>query len=307
MKLGSIKYYILLLLAMIFWGGSWVSGKITVAIAPPLTIGFFRFLIASLLFLPILFASKRHSIHTYTQRDIGIFFIIGLVGIFGYGVLFLTGMNFTTAAQGSIIAGVNPSTVSLLAFLLLGERLVPKWRYSGFLFSFIGIIFVVGFTAFFEFQIEYLIGNIILLCAMFTWGLYSVLGKVALKERSALEVTAIGIFFGTLLFFIGALTEQFWTLPFMVDPIFWLNIIYMGLFVTFCGFLFYFYSIAHLGASKSAVFISFVPVFGTLFSYILLGEIIYPTFLIGLVLVVIGIVIINYPKNDTGTNSESVK
>jgi drug/metabolite transporter (DMT)-like permease len=108
----------------------------------------------------------------------------------------------------------------------------------------------------------------------------------------------MGIFFGTALFFIGAIFEQFWILPVMCDPAFWLNILYMGIFVTVFGFLFYFLGIKNVGASKSAVFISLVPVFGTLFSFLLLHEPIYPTFIIGLILVILGILSINYPRKE---------
>ena len=297
MKLAVAKYYILLILAMVFWGGSWVSAQIVVSVAPPMTVGFFRFFTASLMFLPLLLVTQRESLHTYRARDYKLFFVLGLIGVFGYGILFLIGMQFTTAAQGSIIAGINPVTVSLLAFLILQERLAPKWRYTGFIFSFLGIVFVVGVQALLDFQLEFLIGNLILIGAMFTWGSYSILGKSVMKDRSSVETTAMGIFFGTLLFFIGALFEQFWILPVMYDPTFWLNIIYMGLFVTVLGFLFYFLGIKNLGASKSAVFIALVPVFGTLFSFLLLHEPIYPTFFIGLVLVIVGILFINYPRN----------
>jgi drug/metabolite transporter (DMT)-like permease len=303
MKLGSWKYYTLLILAMVFWGGSWVSVKIVVSNAPPMTVGFFRFLTASLIFIPILLATHREDIQSYTRRDIGRFFVLGFVGVLGYGVLFLVGMQFTTSAQGSIIAGVNPITVSLLAFLVLNERLAPKWRYMGFIFSFLGIFFVVGVQSFLEFRLDYLIGNLILLCGMLTWGLYSVLGKKVMTRYSSLEITAIGIFFGTVLFFGAALTEQFWTLPIMVDPAFWLHILYLGIFVTVVGFLFYFIGIENLGASRAAVFISLVPVFGTLFSILILSEPLYWTFVVGLVLVVIGILVINYPRKEEPTHT----
>ncbi|MFX1299332.1 MAG: DMT family transporter [Promethearchaeota archaeon] len=301
MKLNSWKYYCLLILAMVFWGGSWVSVKIVVSNAPPMTVGFFRFLTASLIFIPILLATHRENIQVYSRRDIGLFFVLGLVGVLGYGVLFLVGMQFTTSAQGSIIAGVNPITVSLLAFLLLNERLTPKWRYLGFIFSFFGIFFVVGVQSFLEFRIDYLIGNLILLCGMLTWGLYSVLGKKVMTRYSSLETTAIGIFFGTVLFFGLALTEQFWTLPIMADPAFWLHILYLGIFVTVLGFLFYFIGIENLGASRAAVFISLVPVFGTLFSILILSERLYWTFVVGLILVVVGILVINYPRKEEAT------
>lgn len=282
---------------MIFWGGSWVSAKIVVSVAPPMTIGFFRFLIASVFFVPIILATQRESIKQYGRRDLLIFFGLGLSGIFGYGVLFLTGMQFTTSAQGAIIAGVNPTTVSLMAHLVHKERLSPNWRYIGFIFSFFGIIFVVGIQTLLEFRFDYLIGNLILLVAMLTWGIYSALGKTSMQTHSSLEATTGGILFGTLLFGLGALTEQFWIHPLMLDPTFWLNVFFMGIFVTFLGFYFYFLGIKNLGASRSAVFISLVPVFGTTFSILILQEPLYPTFLIGLLLVVIGILFINYPKS----------
>ncbi|MFW9933985.1 MAG: DMT family transporter [Candidatus Thorarchaeota archaeon] len=300
----GVKFYILLILTMIFWGGSWVSAQIVVMVAPPFTVGFFRFLTASLIFLPLLFSTNRKSVKAYSSRDLSLFFVLGAIGVFGYGILFLIGMQFTTAAQGSIIAGINPVTVSLLAFLILHERLVPRWRYVGFLFSFLGIVFVVGVQAFLDFQFEYLIGNLILIFAMFTWGSYSIFGKALMKKHSSFETTAIGIFFGTLIFFFGALFEQFWTLPVMSDPTFWFNILYMGIFVTVLGFLCYFLGIKNIGASKSAVFISLVPVFGTLFSFLLLHEPIYPTFIIGLVLVILGILFINYPQALQSNRSE---
>ena len=296
MDRGLLNYYILLVCGMMFWGGSWVSAKIVVAIAPPYTVGFFRFFIASLFFLPILLATQWNNLKTLTRRDIGIWCLLGTIGVFGYGILFLIGMQFTTSTQGSIIAGVNPTLVSLLAFAFLKERLSARWQYSGYLFSFLGIVFVVGIQTLFEFQLEYLIGNLILLCAMLTWGTYSILGKVTMRNRSSIETTAGGIFFGTILFFIGALSEQFWTLPAIWDITFWLNVIYMGILVTVAGFLFYFMGLKNLGASHAAVFISLVPVFGTLFSILFLNEPLYPTFLVGLILVVIGILIINYPR-----------
>jgi drug/metabolite transporter (DMT)-like permease len=165
----------------------------------------------------------------------------------------------------------------------------------------LGIVFVVGVQTLFEFRLEYLIGNLILLCAMLTWGTYSIIGKVTMRNRSSLETTAGGIFFGTFLFFLGALSEQFWTLPAMGNVTFWVNVTYMGVFVTVLGFLFYFMGLKHLGASHAAVFISLVPVFGTLFSITLLSEPLFPTFLVGLILVVSGILIINYPQKTVKT------
>jgi drug/metabolite transporter (DMT)-like permease len=233
---------------------------------------------------------------TFARPNLKMIILLGLTGIFGYGVFFLVGMKFTTAAQGAIIAGANPATVSLFAHLIHGERLNKKWKYSGFVLSFTGIIFVVGVQALLDFRLEYLVGNLIIFCAMLTWGLYSAIGKRAMEVMTPLEATASGVMIGTLLFGIGAIFESFWNLPIMWDLGFWIQVLFLGVFVTFIGFLFYFQGIEKLGATRTAVFINLVPVFGTISSIIFLEEPIYWTFLVGLILVITGITIINFPK-----------
>ncbi|UCH05728.1 MAG: DMT family transporter [Candidatus Thorarchaeota archaeon] len=298
-------YYILMIVAMFFWGGSWVSAKIIVAMAPPLTIGFFRFLIAGILFALLLPAMDVKPWKLINRDNVKILFLAGLTGVFGYGVLFLTGMRFTTAAQGSIIAGFNPASVSLFAHIIHGERLSRRWQYSGFALAFAGVVFVVGVQALIDFQLEHLVGNLIIAGAMLMWGLYSSIGKEAMKTMSATEVTAGGVVFGCVLFGLGALTEEVWSLPALYDPIFWINVLYLGALVTFVAFLFYFESIKNLGATRTGGFINLVPVFGTMLSVLILHEQIYWTFVLGIALVILGIVTINLQTRNAQRAADS--
>ncbi|MFW9960935.1 MAG: DMT family transporter [Candidatus Thorarchaeota archaeon] len=296
------KYYAMLIVAMAFWGGSWVSAKLIVNLAPgmTMTVGFLRFFTASIFFILLLVITGPRPIRIFRRENLRLLFLVGLTGIFGYGVLFLTGMNFTTAAQGAIIAGVNPATVSLVAHIVHHERLSRKWQYSGFVLAFVGVVFVVGIQTLIEFNLQYLIGNLFILCAMITWGLYSSIGKEAMKTLTPLEVNTGGAIFGSMLFSLGAINEQFWIHPARFEPIFWMNVLYLGIFVTVVGFLFYFISINELGATRAGGFINLVPVFGTLFSALIMPEdAIYWTFGIGLILVVIGIMVINFPVERT--------
>jgi len=289
----------MLIVAMAFWGGSWVSAKITVSLAPPMTIGFFRFFIASVIFLIVLLIVEPESRHFFRRGNLKWLLLVGLTGIFGYGVLFLIGMNFTTAAQGSIIAGFNPVTVSIVAHIVHKERLKRKWQYTGFAFAFAGIIFVVGIQSLIDFHLEYLIGNLTILGAMITWGIYSSIGKEAMKTMTPLEVNTGGAIIGSILFGIASINEQIWAQPALVNPLFWVNAVYLGVFVTVVGFLFYFISIKELGATRAGGFINLVPVFGTFFSALVMPEDpIYWTFGVGLLLVVFGISIINFPVNN---------
>jgi len=205
-------------------------------------------------------------------------------------------LNFTTAAQGSIIAGIQPATISIWAHILHKERLDKKWKYSGFLISFLGVLFVIGIQSLLDFQREYLIGNLIIVVAMLVWGFYSNLGKQIMKTHTPFETTTGAVFFGMLIFGIGAFGEQFWAQSAIISFEFWSGILYLGIFVTFVAFLFYFIAINNIGATHSSIFTNLIPIFGTFFSWLILKETIYPTFLIGLFLIIVGIFIINFPS-----------
>lgn len=300
------KYYVLLIIATFTWGASWVAGKILVEIAPPFTIGFFRFLIGSILFLSLLAAMGTSPRALFTRERIKWLFLLGLTGIFGYGVCFLVGIRLTTAAQGSIIAGFNPVTISIFALIIHHERLDRKWKYLGFGVSFLGVVFVVGVQAFIDYKPEHLLGNIIILGAMCIWGLYSSIAKESMKTMTPLEANAGAAVIGMLLFGIGAVGEQAWTLPIYDNVVFWWCIIFLGVFTTFVGFLFFFIGIDKLGATRTGGFINFVPVFGTVLSVLILAETIYWTFIIGLILVIAGVSLINFPaRNHTGESRDS--
>ena len=117
-----------------------------------------------------------------------------------------------------------------------------------------------------------------------------------MKTHTPFETTTGAVFFGTLLFGIGAFGEQFWAQPAIISITFWGGILYLGIFVTFVAFLFYFIAINNIGATQSSIFTNLVPIFGTFFSWLILKETIHWTFLIGLFLIVVGIFIINFPS-----------
>ncbi len=292
---GDFRYYVLLIIATFTWGASWIAAKILVALAPPFTIGFFRFMVASIFFISYLKLTGVSFRRLVTRERLRWLVLLGLTGILGYGILFLVGMQFTTAAQGSIIAGFNPITISIFAHLIHHERLKRRWQYTGFATGFLGVVFVVGVQSLLDFRLEYLIGNLIILGAMCVWGLYSSIAKEAMKTMTPLEANTGAVLVGMLLFGIGAIAEQPWMFVTFDDINFWWNIFFLGAFTTFVGFFLFFVGIEKLGATRAGGFINFVPVFGTALSVIILAETIYWTFIVGLVLVILGVTIINYP------------
>jgi len=136
------------------------------------------------------------------------------------------------------------------------------------------------------------------------WGLYSSIGKEAMKTMTPLEMNAGSVVFGTIFFGVFALSEQPWNLPVIGDLAFLFNVFFLGVGVTVVGFYLYFAGINKLGATKAGGFVNFVPVFGTILSMLILSETIYWTFLVGLLLVITGVSIINLPNKNSNSGLE---
>jgi drug/metabolite transporter (DMT)-like permease len=280
---------------MFIWGASWVSIKILTSMATPMIIGFARYSLASFLFLLLLIhrgSSLRGIFNSQTMRSL---VVGGITGIFAFMVLSLMATRFTTAAQASILAGLNPIFVSFFAYLIHKERLAASWRYLGISIAFVGVIFVVGVQSFLNFNFEYLAGNIIMIFAILAWGVYSTTGNAAMKIITPAEATAGSIFVGGIIFGFGAITEIGTVSPVFSEIDFWWNVVFLAVFSSFFGFLMYFEAIKRIGAIRTSGFTSLIPVFGTITSIIILQEQIYWTFIVGLILVVMGILILNAP------------
>lgn len=289
------KEYLLLVVSMFFWGLSWPITKIMVNYATSFQIGFFRFLIAGIIYFIIFIIRYRGKKKKYSAQTWMQFAILGALGIFGYGILFLTAMRFTTSAQGAVIAGIQPALISILARWIHHEHLQPSWKYWGLLFSFSGVLVILGIQPFLEFNRNHLIGNLIVITAFLCFASYSVYGKTVMKSQDSYETTTWATIIGMGFFGISAVVENKW------DELQWNNnfflpgLIILAVGTTVIAFFAYFYAINRVGATKTGIFINLVPVFGTLTSVWLLDEVINWTLWLGMGLISMGIIIINFP------------
>ncbi len=290
-----VRYYAYLVITMVLWGGSWVAKDIAMMFASPFVVGFLRMLVASILFLVFMPLTGKRPHRRYRRSDIRILLVVGVVGVFGYEIVELAGVGLSTAAHGAIIDGAQPMMMALVAHLILRERLDRRWKYVGLLFSLVGVLLVVGVQSVLEFQPEYFLGDLILILGAFMWSLYSSLGKVAMRTIRPMEMTAGGVMIGTVLLAIGAAAENFWTLPAMWEPLFWITVLYLGGMSAFVCFVLYFMSMEKVGATRTGVFISIIPVTGTILSALIMNEPLYWTIISGMVLVALGIIVTNVP------------
>jgi len=202
------------------------------------------------------------------------------------------GTRLSTAANGSLVTSATPALVLPFAFLLLKEQ-VTRRRLLAILVASLGVIAVIDpRTA--DLSSDLFLGNLSLLGAAITWALYSVLVRKATSHGvNLLQATAV--------FLLGGLPISipfgFWELATqglgLITPGVVGGILFLGIISTAIAMFLWNYAFAELPAAVASLTFFAQPVVGTLLGWFFLGEKITPLFLLGGVLIGLGILISN--------------
>jgi len=303
---GRPKALISLILCMLFWGVSFVSTKIALAVFPPMTIGAFRFLLASA-FLACL-KLKAPGGERLAAGDIPALAGAGLFGVTLYFWFENTGLELLPASEASIITGAIP-VMSMLAeegAAAVAARRGGKpaggagrprparprgfRRWAGAFVSMAGVWLVA--KASLE-RNGSLSGYLFMAGACFSWVAYNFFIKALAAKRSRLYIVFWQSFFG----FLGFLPFAAAELPGLgrPGPAVWGHLLFLGVFCSAAGYWLYAGAVETLGIGVSSVFINFIPVITVITGMALLHEALSPLQWLGAALVLSG-VFLTYPE-----------
>lgn len=255
----------------LFWAGAFIAGKIGVNEFPPLSLAFFRFLFATIIIFPIMIRYEDKD-WRLKKSDLPVIISLGIIGMFGYHALFFVALKYTTAINSSMIAATNPMITSILASIIIGERLGFK-RLGAILIAFLGVILTISNGQIETIKnISFNIGDIIMLCAVVCWAVYSVISKKVMPKYSPLIITSYSFLVCLIALIPFALIEKPMTYLPNITWKGWVSVLYMSVFASVVGYLVQQISIKAIGPSKTNVFINLVPVFSILLSSAILKE-----------------------------------
>jgi drug/metabolite transporter (DMT)-like permease len=282
-----VATYLKLLLMALFWGGTFIAGRVLAQSVGPYSGAFLRFAVASACLAAVMLKMERHPARPGGGHLV-LLLLMGMTGIFAYNVLFLKGLKLIEAGRAAIIIANNPIGIALMAAIFFGERL-NILKAAGILVSVAGAIIVITrgdasalFTGGFG------RGELYILGCVASWVAYSLLGKLVMARLSPLAAVTFSSVVGTLCLFPAALLDG---LPAAGGyPLAaWVSIVYLGFFGTVLGFVWYYEGIQRIGPVRAGLFINFVPVFAVLLSVLLLGEPLTLSLIAGAALVCTGV------------------
>jgi drug/metabolite transporter (DMT)-like permease len=268
------------------WGGMYVVSKVVLEIIPPFALVTLRLILGILTLVVILLfrGFPRISKIEFLQ-------ILG-VGFVGYGVslsLQFLGTKLSTAANGSLVTSATPAFVLLFAWMLLKERITTR-RLIALIVATLGVIAVIDpRTA--QLDPELFLGNLFLIGAAVTWALYSVLVRKVTQNIDVLLFSLIA-FIGGLPVTLPAGAWEWSTLGVgEITPGVVGGVLFLGVISTALAMVLWNTAFAYLDASLASLTFFAQPVVGSLLGWLFLGEKITPLFLLGGLLIGVGLIV----------------
>lgn len=284
--------YAKLVLTAVFWGGTFIAGRVVVRDVGPYSASFLRFAIASVLLVAIAWRTERGNLRLARSQLLPVA-VLGLTGVFAYNIFFLKGLKLIQAGRASMIIANNPIMIALCSALIFGERLTPA-RVAGILLSITGAVVVIsrGHPASL-FQGGIGPGELLLFGCVACWVTYSLVGKALMRTLRPLPSVTWSVLVGALALSVPAFHEGLAGRIGGFTAVDWLCLGFLGVFGTVIGFVWFYQGIQRLGAMRAGLFINFVPVSAVVLAFLLLGEPITPSLAAGAALVVTGVYLTN--------------
>jgi drug/metabolite transporter (DMT)-like permease len=287
--------FALLALSNLLWSGNWVIGRALREAFDPISLNFWRWLVAIVVMAPFALAAARKDLQVI-KTHIGLYALLALTGVAGFQSLVYLGLESTTAINAVLINAAGPLFFVLCSWILEREKAGAR-PIAGILVSFLGIVIIVcqGEIARLA-QLEFHRGDLWILLAMPMWGIYSVLLKRCPPELRGTVFT----------FVIGAIGVA------MLAPLYGFHpdkrpsgipsgaeaaaVLYVAIAASVVAFLCWNRGVAVVGANAAGFTLPLLPAFGTVLAIVLLGESFHAFHAAGIATILAGVALATYKK-----------
>ncbi len=271
---------LLLILATIFWGASFIFMKVALQEINPTSFIFFRFCIASLCMLPLAFFKKG-------VKRIDLLRGIKL-GLLSGSIMFLQtiGLQTITASISAFLTGF--AVVFVLAIKFIIQSKMP--RFSDIITALVciaGLGLMTGSHGLtWEPGVLYTLGCAFFV-ALYAYALSEYVDKNNFIVLTLLQMIVITLVAATFSFVLGI------NIQIPSKPATWEAILFCAVFCSAAGFWIQAYAQHYLSVFKTSMILTLEPVFATLFSCLVLGEVLHMQFYIGVTMLLGAILFIN--------------
>ena len=288
---------IYLVCATLFWAGNFIVGK-TASIneIPPISLNFYRWLVAWLILLPFTFRELIKK-KNYILNNIGFFIVLGITAVTIFNSALFYSLKFTQVISGVLMISTVPVMIIFISSLLKIEK-TNFFQIIGVGFSLTGVLFIItkadiGLLK----NLDFNRGDLIMIIAMLSWATYSALLKKKKYELSQISLLQVVISFGVIFLIPLYFIDMNMGNSIKLEKPFFLTLTYVVLFPGLASFFFWIKGVALIGANRSGVFLHLMPIFGAVMAMIIFDEKFMFYHLLGAAFILMGIILSNRKKS----------
>jgi len=281
--------YLLILLAIIFWGASFVATKTVLNEIKPVTIIILRLILASTLLTIIALSTKRKFSINFKSH--GWIFILALVAVFHLWIQ-VTGLQYTTASNTGWIIGTAPIFMAILGFVFYKEK-ITLLQFLGILVAVAGLLLLIGKGDITNIGLIENKGDLLVLGSAFTWGVYSMVNKkISLSYSPLLTILYLCLMMAAIIIPFNLNTE---TIDSVINLSFisWMWILFLGIFCSGIAYVIWAQALRDMESAKVGAFLYFEPLVTVIAAWFFLQEEITLLMIFSGLLITAGVFIVN--------------
>ncbi|WP_338238562.1 DMT family transporter [Persicobacter diffluens] len=287
--------YLFALGATAFWSGNFIVARGLSSEISPLTLAFYRWMVAVLVFSPF---AIRQTLKDWRmlKQHLGFLTIAAFLGVSTFNTLIYFAGQTSPAINLSLIS------ISFPVFILIFSRVLNQEKISRKRLIGVGLVFmgVLGVITKGDLKVlttlHFQEGDAWMLLAAIIFATYSMLMKRKPQGLSVISIQYITFILGLLMLGPFFFSQQPDKLLVKYDSGIWAAIAYVGICASLFAFVLWNKAILLVGAAKSGMVYYLLPLFSGLLAWLILDEALQPTHALSAFLIISGILLSNYQK-----------
>jgi drug/metabolite transporter (DMT)-like permease len=274
-------------LVALIWGVNFSVTKGAFDTFPPLAFTGVRFALASLFLVPLVL--RLEGAEPVPRGTLLRLVVLGVVGNTFYQLVWISGLQRTTASNSALILASMPTIVAVMAVVLGLEPFRPR-VIGGVLVASLGVVLVVAArgTGFDEATMA---GDLLSLAAVVCWAGYTLGLRSLPRDISSLRVTMVTTVAGApalLLAGLPSIVRMDWS---TVGWEGWAALAYSTVLSLLVAYVIWNRSVKVVGPSRTVIYMCLTPLVAVIAAAVLLGERPRPLQAVGAALIIAGVVL----------------